>query len=111
MLRIALQQRELLVSAISYLKGKRMVGPPKTLRGAVFHYLQRTDPSVLLIVQRVLHGPVQPARRQVGLDPPVERPFPRIRIEPQPQFFQLLLRQRPNRALNLLDLLSAHIPR
>src|SRR5271157_5214327 len=87
MLRIAFQQCKLLVRAISYLERQRLVGSPKTFRGAVFHYLKRTDSSVLLIVQRALHGRVQPA------------------------LFQLLLRQRPNHPRNLFYLFCAHIPR
>ncbi len=45
-------------------------------------YLQRTDPSALLILQRVLHGSVQPARRQVSFNPAINRSRPRVFIEP-----------------------------
>jgi len=55
---------------------------------------RRTDSSAFLIVQGVLHDPVEAARRQVLLDPAIERSRSCVLIEPQPQFFQLFLRNR-----------------
>ena len=66
---------------------------------------------MLFIVQRVLHGPVQPPCRQVRLDPAIERSRSRIFIEPHPQLFQLFLRERSNHPLDFLNSFSAHVRR
>ncbi len=66
---------------------------------------------MLLIVQRALHGSVQSARNQVPFNPAIDRSRSCVLIEPQPQFFQLLLRQRPNHPCNLFNPFCAHIQR
>ena len=61
--------------------------------------------SALLIVQRGLDGFIQTARCQVRLDASIERARACVLIEPQPQFLQLFLRQRSNRALEFFHFL------
>src|SRR2546430_6891128 len=72
-------------------------------------HLQRAESSALLIVQSALDGFVQPARGQVRLDAAIERGRACELIEPQPQFLQLLLRQRSNRALEFFHFSSVHV--
>jgi hypothetical protein len=69
---------------------------------------ERADSTALLIVERALDGFVQPAHRQVRLDAAIERARARVLIKPQPQFLQLLLRQRSNRALEFFHFSSVH---
>jgi len=59
-------------------------------------------------VKGVFHGIVEAASRQVAFHSTVEGTWARIFIQPETQFFQLFLRQVPDRSFDFFHSFTGH---
>jgi hypothetical protein len=102
MLRIALQQRKLLIRPAANLPRERAVFLPIICISAVLHpALKRLDSTVLFVVQGSLDRFVETARRKIGLDTSIDGVG--VLVKPHAQFLQFLRRERADSAFDFLD--------
>jgi len=108
MLRVRLQKRELLIRESLDLGRERLILLPETLRGGMPHGgLERPDPAAPFVVQSLLDGVVEAARREIGLNPSVDW-LGMVRVEPGVQTIQLIRAEGGDGALDLFDGAQAH---
>jgi uridine kinase len=73
----------------------------------VYHSaLKRLNSAILLVADSSLDSIVEVTCRKVGLDAGIERVL--VSVEPSAQLFQLMRRQRANRAFDVLDRVQTH---
>lgn len=111
MLRVALQERELLCRVFPDLGWKRTVGAPESPGGTMGHIAPLKGPGIsgLIVGDSAFYKLIQPPGFKIGLNPGIDR-LGLMVIEPSIEFLDLLRRQRLNGAFDFLYGVQAHQP-